>query len=196
MTLRRRGSNRLGFTLIDAIVITTVVALVAVAALPTLLTNAQQIRATTSATQLRLIQNGIDSISVKGFAALLGGGGPGKLSQLTTPITTADAGCDGNAYKSANVNKWPNNTPYYTTPIVPGVGLPLPIGIVNDAITRVSGSSIELTIPNVTVEDATALDQEMDSGANAGSAAGIIQWSATAADGTVTVSVFITTVGC
>lgn len=187
--------------MIDAIVITTVIALIAAAALPTLLANNETSRITNTAATLQLLQYAIDSAGTKGFVPIVGNT-PSALSQLSSPITTAMTNSCGSNYRTNGANqvgKWNGAGPFFNTPIVSGVGLPLPIGTVNDAITHLSGTTTAtVTVPNVTIEDATNLDAVMEAAAGLGSTAGVIQWTTpAAADGTVTLTYVITTVsGC
>ena len=109
---------------------------------------------------------------------------PGKLSHLTTPITTADKNICGANYAAGKVSNWAGP---YLSRVVPTTGFPIGIGSVRDSLVRqlISGndSYVEIQVDSVKAEDAAELDRLYD---NDGAAAGTVRWGATSATGQVT----------
>jgi hypothetical protein len=102
---------------------------------------------------------------------------PGQLSQLVTPITTADLSSCGAVYTAGQVASWTG--PYGGSTIVAAVGLPTPIGIGLNNLVRTpvgfGAGTIAILIPAVDLQDALLLDQVFDNAD--GGAAGNVQWT-------------------
>ncbi len=103
---------------------------------------------------------------------------PGRLSQLYTPIVGSDLACNASTYTTlgTTVANW--RGPYHLVPIKNTGHNIAPGFVANDAIVRVSTSEAYIQIPNVSLDDAMALDLTVDKTANA--AAGVVRYSPTA----------------
>ena len=102
---------------------------------------------------------------------------PGRLSQLVTPITVADLSSCGTNYTPGQVALW--NGPYGGSTIDPTVGLPTPIGIGLNTLTRTpvgfGSGTLAILIPAVDLPDIVLLDQVFDNGD--GNLSGNVQWT-------------------
>jgi type II secretory pathway pseudopilin PulG len=187
---------RRGFALLWAIIGIAVLAAVGAAAAPYLVNVNDVDRVVATSKLLAQVTTGVDS-----FTLLVKRGGaswttPNRLSLLTNTIVDATpAGCTTQTYNPTAVTAWATGAPYVSINM-PTNGLWTPIGRLSDFPSRTAatigtvrtGTSDPyfIQILGVDLQLAQMLDLTVDGVANA--AAGIVWYSATAADGTVTVS--------
>jgi prepilin-type N-terminal cleavage/methylation domain-containing protein len=211
-----RPRMRKGFTLMEVLVASFAVAVLASMTVPSLMGFLDNQRVVATANILSGIQTAITGAT--GFATKLAID-PGKLSELTQPIIATNGtyrnacGTSGaaapNEFSSGNVTTWNTNGPFYNAVATQGTGdnggITTPMGTIADSIAR-SPTSIpagtnsamnvlQLRLLAVTEEDAKLLDLYIDQTANSGS--GQVLWGTTsggvftagnvAADGTVEV---------
>ena len=109
---------------------------------------------------------------------------PGRLSHMTTAITTSDRNICGATYSAGKVSNWAGP---YLSRVIPTSGFPIGIGTARDSLVRelISGndSYLKIQVDSVTQENAADLDRLYDSD---GSAAGTVRWGAVSATGQVT----------
>ena len=123
---------------------------------------------------------------------------PGKLSHLSSPITTADRDLCGSTYNNSAINEWNSR---YTDRIHSSTGTPVGIGTANDSIVYIEsgGSNFAVVlIPGVSEGTVLRLDARVDTASGrSGAGAGTVRWSAVDAEGLVTAYWFYpTTVNC
>src|SRR5262249_8195859 len=95
-----------GYALPWIILTVAIIAALAAVGAPALTTLDDRTRALNSATQLKLIANGFVQ-----FGAALNQY-PGRVSQLTTPITTSTKNTCGQTMSAADVTQWTANAPF------------------------------------------------------------------------------------
>jgi hypothetical protein len=181
---------RPGFGILVVVVMVAIVAAAMAATIPALIRLDRTVRVQKTAQILTDLDTLIlsNTAGFKNFTTSITVG-PSRLSHLTTPITTAGVSCNTGLFSAANVASWVTWGPFGAYYIAPGAGLATPIGTANDLMVHAgSGASQTLAIvfPNIDFPDVDALDQYMDAGN--GSAAGLVQWTAPAANGTTTMS--------
>jgi prepilin-type N-terminal cleavage/methylation domain-containing protein len=197
-----RRSGQSGFSLIEVIVSLAVLLIVAAVALPTVSGAVDQARIDATAAQLEAVRNALYDPSSNGHAFFQEiDANAGRLSELSTVIiannasyaTGTDDSC-GDDFGNQHVNRWVANGPFVNFRIDRNTGLPTPIGLAADSLTRIPNDDdpgvLRINFINsVDIEDAKRLDVTID-GAN-GSAAGAVQWLTPSADGVVTMYYFI-----
>lgn len=177
--------RRSGFTLLAILVVLIVAVAIGAAVLV--------VNAATAAEQTRIqrAQAFLASITTAGsgiprFEADVGDP-PGRLSDLSLPITTARFSLCGKTYSNGQVGSW---TARYIDREFPSTGTPVGIGTASDTLIYEEVSSVPrgvVLIRNVPEQEAMRLDARVDTlvGA-AGSAAGVVRWSLVDAAGSVT----------
>lgn len=158
---------REGFTLVEILVVLAIGIVLAAAVLPSLIGGVDRTRVDESAESLQSISEAVSSMwkDVGRY--------PGKLSHLTTPITTGQNGICGTAYTAAQVATWAGP---YLNRTVAGTGLPLPVGVARDSFSYDATVSplLRVHVDSVTHRDVRALNAALD--ADADSAAGAVRW--------------------
>ncbi|HXT18412.1 MAG TPA: hypothetical protein VN706_22485 [Gemmatimonadaceae bacterium] len=190
---------RQGYAYLWAIFTLGVIAVLAAAAAPSLQQVNDVSRVNSAAETLTQLGLGVDSFNLyvkRGGASFTT---PALLSDLTTTVGIAPAGCTTQSYNQTAITAWATHAPF-TPFVVPAGGLWTPIGRVNDApsrtaateaVTRTSTSDpYFIQIPSVDVSLARMLDLAID--ATPSSTTGALQYTATAADSTVLVSYLVT----
>lgn len=188
-------TKRCGFTLIETLVTVALVTILAAAFLPNLVDSADRELALRAALTLEELADAITT------ARFDNQDWPQKLSQLSTPITTADQNICGQNYNNGRVSNW--DGPYYPR-LFPPSGMPVGIGTVRNLMGRVvlsgnpnSGGAISqvvIFVDGVPEEAALELNGIVD--ADGSGATGTIRWSAPDASGLTTVSWLRTIKGC
>lgn len=175
-----RPVNRRGFTLIAIVVTMAVLAIAAAVAAPLVFSANDQVAAARTAeilksVDLALVQNSADTSGGVGWCSQIGRC-PAFLSQMNNEIKVGDPCCCnlGTFSKSQNVSNWLSTAPFSGFPIVKGVGLKTPIGIIHDSLVW-NGSDVELHIDSVPQYKAIYLDSMVDNAVNATS--GVLRYA-------------------
>lgn len=155
----RHPSDCRGFALPWVVLTVAILAVLAAVAAPDLATIHDRARIASTATRLRGIAAGVTSFGTKVVAY------PGRVSQLSTAITTSDRNTCHAAMSSTNVTNWQTNGPFFSL-LATTAGLWTEIGRVNDSIpvrTSPGGTqAIVVDIPGVRAADAALLDAYID----------------------------------
>lgn len=167
-------TQRSGVSLIETIVAVALVILLAAAFIPNLLASTDRLRVAHAALTLETIMDAMTD------ARLDNQDWPGRVSQLTTGITTADQNACGSFYNPGRVQNWDGP---YLDQFVPPAGLPLGIGFLQDPIARVvlSGggrgqiSELKLVVEGAAEEDVLELSRLVDG--NEDPAGPTIRWT-------------------
>lgn len=170
--------RRRGLTLVEIIVAVAIILVLTAALAPTLI----------GALDRKRIERARDSLDalVAGMSEMRADNQdwPGKLSHMTTPITTADRNICGAAYSAGKVSNWAGP---YLSRVIPSAGFPIGVGTARDSLVRelISGndSYLKIQVDSVEQSHASELDGWYD---NDGAAAGTIRWGAASAAGQVT----------
>ena len=170
---RSRGS---GFALVEVIVALAVLLILAAVALPQIAGYLDQKRIEETAERLVTVRDAL-YMPTTGFRQAVGANA-GRLSQLSTAITTSDRDSCGATYNGGEVGRWDDEGPYVNFVIDPSSGMATPIGLANNTLTRVvAGGTTRLRISwtDASLSDATALDLYVDG--TAAWNAGTVQWT-------------------
>lgn len=172
--------TRHGFALIAIVVTLAVLTIAAAVAAPLVYSANDQIGAQRTAEILSslnqaLIKNSADTSGGVGWCSQIGRC-PAFLSQMNNEIAVGDPCCCnlGTFTKSQNVGNWLSTAPFSGFPIVKGVGLRTPVGIIHDTLVW-NGSHAELHIDSVPQYKAIYLDSMVDNAVNATS--GVLQYA-------------------
>ena len=190
---RRRTWSRRGVTLIEIVVVITVLLILAAAMVPSLIGGVDRDRVSSSVDALQDITEAMTAMRTDNQDW------PGRISHMSKPITTSDRNvCWASGYSSGRVSNWAGP---YIDRVVPSTGLPISIGVIKDSVYRsqVSGNDALLTIEvqNVSVEDAFGVNTAVDNdGDVAGRTTGTVQWSTTSPEGLVTLFYYRPIRGC
>ena len=178
---RRDRTQRRGFTLAVIVVSLVVLALAAAVAAPLVFSANDQLAAQRTGEILNSIRvsldkNASDATGNVGYCSQVGRC-PASLSQLTNKIAAGDKCCCnlGNTYNNSHVTNWLGIAPLSGLPIVKGIGLPTPLGVIHDSMVLSGTSKIELHIDSVEQYKAIYLDSMVDGTVNA--AAGAVQYA-------------------
>lgn len=121
------------------------------------------------------------------FAADMGDP-PGRLSDLSLPITTARFDLCAKNYSAGDVGSWSGR---YAVREFPATGTPVGIGIASDTLVYEEVSNVAravVLIRSVPEQEAIRLDARVDTLAGAaGSTAGVVRWNTADATGLVSV---------
>jgi prepilin-type N-terminal cleavage/methylation domain-containing protein len=185
-------SARSGLTLIEIVVVIVVLLILAAAIAPSLVGSLDRERVSTAATTLQEITDAMSEMRKDSQDW------PGRLSHLSTAITTSDQNVCGNAYTAGKVGNWAGP---YIDRVIPSTGIPVGIGTASNTVYRssVSGQDALLTIEITSVQEADALSLNTvvdNDGDVAGRTTGTIQWSTTSSEGLVTVLYYRPIRGC
>jgi PKD repeat protein len=183
--VRGRKRDRDGFTLLAIIVVVAVA--IALAAAVVVVNSATA----TEQTRIEQAQSFFTGLTTTGsgiprFEAEIGDP-PGRLSDLSLPITTAGFSLCSKDYSNGQVGSW---TARYVARVFPATGTPVGIGIASDTLQYEEISSVPrgvVVIRLVPQQEAVRLDARVDTlvGA-AGSSAGFVRWTSADATGLVT----------
>lgn len=176
-----RARRRSGFTLVEILVVLAVGLLLAAAFVPAMIGWLDRTRIDESAASLA-------GIAVAAASMWRDTGRyPGSLSHLTTPIAVGQTDICGATFGAAAAN-WAGP---YLNRFVPTTGLPLPIGVARDVLTRIDPPPawlLVVSIDDVSHEDAVALNRKVD--ADDSATAGAVRWG-TITDGAVVLDYMI-----
>lgn len=171
-----RRARRAGFALVEVIVALAVLLILAAVALPQIAGYLDQKRIEETAAQLVIVRDALYRTTT-GFRQAVGANA-GRLSQLSTAITTSDRDSCGATYNGGEVGRWDDQGPYVNFVIDASTGMATPIGLANNALTRiVAGGTTRLRISwtDASLSDAAALDLYVDGAA--GWNTGTVQWT-------------------
>jgi type II secretory pathway pseudopilin PulG len=178
------GVRRVGFSLIEVVVASIVVVILAAIVMPSVIDYMNNKRAAATAELLADLGNAIsDPLNGDGFfqKILTGGAGtntyPGQISELANPLatTTIDRNSCGGTFNAAAVAQWNTNGPFVpvmiaTTPATQA-GLQTPIGLIQDSMVRTPPATnttsttagvLEIRLLGIDLSDAVALDRAID----------------------------------
>ena len=180
----RRG-GRSGFTFIELIVGLAIMVLIASMVTPSLIGVLDKQRRTGARTTFEEIAAAVDS-----FATDVGEY-PSQLTHLTAQIGAQPDLCGSN-YSGGEQGGW--DGPYITRFISTG-GLPVGIGRLRNQLARfpntLNPTHMVGTVDSVVVEDALALNQDIDNDGNDANA-NFVRWTTlSAADGLVTLGLYL-----
>lgn len=199
-----------GFTLVEVMVLVTIIAIIASIAVPNIAQYNDEQRIAEAKREIDSIVAGVNRFhtSIANY--------PSALSHLTDSITTSAGAtitpatrksCTGfttstGFYTNNQVTTWRNNAPYFSQPLTTSGYYINNLGTMNDALVRVPSSganaataTLQFNVPGARYEDIADLDTLYDSPSSLGSALGSIRWSATV-NGTATMSYVINITGC
>jgi len=166
-----RKTRRPGYVLPWIIVTIAIIAALAAAAAPSLITLNDTARADATAATLRQLSSAVNSFETTVHS---GNGAsknnfPGQLSELSTQITQSNhTSCWTTVMTTIDSTTWLSAGPFITF-YVPPDGLETPIGRIRDSIPDRSANmsdSIWIEIPGVTSGDAQLLDRVVDGAVN------------------------------
>jgi prepilin-type N-terminal cleavage/methylation domain-containing protein len=174
-------ANRSGFSLIEVIVASLIVVVLAAIVLPNVVDYMNNKRAVDTAQLLVDLGSAVtDPSNGDGFYQLVQRGGgvdtyPGQLSELVNPITTttADRNSCGGTFNTTAVASWTANGPFLGTMIATTGGLMSPIGLIQDSISRnppatntttTAAGVLEIRMLAVDLSDAQYVDRVIDRG--------------------------------
>lgn len=184
-----RWRTRAGMTAVEVIVVIAVMTVLTATIAPTLLGALDRERRKAALTTLDEV---IDAMTAMRKDAQVW---PGRLSHLSTPITTTDLNICGTPYTLTQVGQWAGP---YIDRSVPSTGLTLGVGVANNVLTRqiVAGTDalLQIVIPNVAIEDVLALNTRID--ADNDGLAGTVRWSVPNAEGLTTLTYVRPIRGC
>jgi hypothetical protein len=113
---------------------------------------------------------------------------PGRLSDLSLPITTAGFDLCAKSYTNGDVASWSGR---YAVREFPATGIPVGVGIASDTLLYEEVSNVAravVLVRSVPEQEAVRLDLRVDTLAGAaGSTAGVVRWNTPDASGLVTV---------
>jgi type II secretory pathway pseudopilin PulG len=168
-----------GFTLVEIVVILTIMLVLASVIAPSLVAFADQQRAEQTAAILTTVRDGL--VGANGYRSSMGLNA-GRVSQLTNKPTANNAAIDddscGAFLKAGDVSKWDPGAPYAPF-MIPRNGLVTPIGIAEDTMSRNPNTNAngvnQIVFTSVDLRDVLLLDDVLD--ATDGAAAGVVRWT-------------------
>jgi type II secretory pathway pseudopilin PulG len=170
MDMRAARGRRGGYAILWALMVIAIIAVLMAAVAPSLMQSNEVSRVTDAATKLKLVSNAVDSFA-KYIRHATGVAGkhevPGSLTDLETLIAIGGtSGCSGVTYSNFGQNNWTTNGPFVQIYMPPN-GLWTSIGRIAEPPTRIGAqATFDLTIPNVSLQDAQMLDQIVDGNQN------------------------------
>lgn len=156
-----------GFAMAWLLMLTAVVALLAAAITPSVITSIDHAKVISTAQTLTLIDSAINAFEP---IVKTGGGNtqqfPGRVSELSIPITAASKNSCGNAMNANAAAKWATAGPFIPF-FADTNGLVTPIGRLQDVIERVTppaSNPLIIRIPGVSADLVRLLDDVIDDG--------------------------------
>lgn len=188
----RRQSSRSAFSMLEVIALVAVMAILAAVVIPVLYTGIDSRAVTSTKSTLDSLQAGLNRFQVQVTNY------PRRISLLSDSALHSAAPLDTNTcnatISATNAAKYQTgaNEPFFQRVISPSGGLPVGIGIIDDAIpVRASNSSdMFLQIRGVRVIDGQALNKLVDGDANnadGSNTSGNLRYPIPSANGTYTV---------
>jgi prepilin-type N-terminal cleavage/methylation domain-containing protein len=177
---------RIGFTLIEVIVVSVIMAILAATTAPYFVGFLDRQRAQTTADKLAALGNGIAAFA----SAVHTGAGtntayPGSLSELANVIVVGSAvthrSCGTTiatlaTFNATAVASWNASGPFVTFMVGTG-GLQTPLGIVSDSLVRSpNGPAVGQLWIKMSVDTADARNLDLIVDGNDGAAAGTVEW--------------------
>jgi type II secretion system protein G len=160
---------RQGFTLMEMVVALLIIALMAAVIAPNVISALDRARISAAHKTLQGLSQGI-----RDFKKDVGQY-PSRLTQLVTPITTADRGACNNLYTGGGTGQVARWAGPYLDRNVEATGVPLGIGTATNVLFWNANTTIE--IPNMTVELADALELDELADGSDGALSGNIRWT-------------------
>ena len=189
------NSTRSGFTVIEVVVATAIIAVLSAVMFPVVSEQLEQRRVDKAITTLKSLAD-----AVTAFRANVGIN-PGRLVHLSNQILSTDLNSCGVAYGVAPANLWAG--PYYTRQVLVTTGLPLSednLGRVQNTLVRAPAAvatpgSLAFQVTGIPLEKVTLIEDAVDGDASA--TTGRVRWTTPAdANGHVTLSYHVAINGC
>lgn len=173
------GARRSGFSLIEVVVASILVVVLAAIVLPNVIDYMNNKRAETTAQVLIDLGNAItDPANGDGFYQLVKSAAavntyPGQISELVNPLvtTTADRNSCGGTFNTTAVASWTASGPFFGTMIATIGGLTTPAGVIQDSMSRnppatntttTAPGVLEIRLLAIDSSDAQYLDRIID----------------------------------
>ena len=187
-----RRRRRSGFTLIEVVVASAIMVILAAVTIPEVMDALDKKRIEDTYGILLDLHYGFVNSAQTGFMNIVKTGAsatntspvPGRLTELSEPIVSNDAvnypnSCAG-TFNTTATNSWTLGGPFITRVASVANGLALPIGQLQNTLVRsaplgTTPAWIEMQINNVDLNDAQALDLRVDG--VAGASTGTIQYT-------------------
>ena len=193
---RELSADRRGFTFVELIVGLAIIVMIAATVTPVLTGSLDRTRIRQGAEMLAELSGGFSQFHEDVLD------NPGRLSQLSTGISTTQRNSCGAFYPQGKVIKWLG--PYYgDRTIMDGATIPVFIGNARDELVRLpltqgggSGNNalLGIAVDAVSLQDAIALDRQIDAGD--GATSGTVHWDAPNSAGEVTLRYLTPINGC
>lgn len=184
-----------GFTLIEVVVAAAILAILSAVAFPVIAEQVERRRVDSAIDTLKKLADAVTS-----FRANVGQN-PGRLVDLSSPISVSGTNSCGTAYTTPAVNLWAG--PYYTKQVLIATGLPLSednLGRVQNTLVRIPAGvatpgSLAFQVTSIPLDKVTELDAAVDGDGSA--TTGRVRWTTPAdANGHVTLSYHVAINGC
>jgi prepilin-type N-terminal cleavage/methylation domain-containing protein len=187
--------GRSGFTLIEVIVAAAIIATLSAIMFPVVAEQIERRRVDNAVTTLKNLADAVTAFRVDV------GMNPGRLVDLSSPITSMDLNSCGSSYGTPAANLWAG--PYYTKQLLISTGLPLSednLGRVQNVLPRdpaglSTPGTLAFQVTSIPVEKVTEIDDAVDG--DGGVTTGRVRWTTPAdANGHVTMSYHVAINGC
>ena len=184
-----------GFTVMEVLVAIAIIAILSAVSFPVVAEQIERRRVDSAITTLKSLADAVTAFRAN--VAM----NPGRLAQLSSPITTSDVNSCGVAYTTAAVNSWAG--PYYTRQLLQTTGLPLSednLGRVQNTLVRTPAGvstpgSLAFQVAGIPLNKVTEIEASVD-GDNVATT-GRVRWTTPAdANGHVTMSYHVAINGC
>ena len=184
-----------GFTVIEVIVATAIIAALSAVIFPVVAEQIERRRVDSAITTLKSLADAVTAFRVNV------GMNPGRLVHLSGPILNTDFNSCGVAYGTPAANAWAG--PYYTRRLLQTAGLPLSednLGRVQNTLVRspagvATPGSLAFQVTGIPLEKVTEIEAGVD-GDNIATT-GRVRWTTPAdANGHVTMSYHVAVNGC
>jgi general secretion pathway protein G len=178
-----RSASRAGFTLVEMIVGLAIMAMIASMVTPAMIGLLDQKRREAAVTNFSEIATAIGRFRADVLEY------PGQLDQLSSAPLSTDADVCAQVYTSGERSAWKGP---YLGRLVPTTGLPVAIGRARNQLGRFPASgtptSIYMTVDSVVIEDALAINKELDDDGDSATSNSVRWTTLSAADGLVTLT--------
>ena len=191
-----RQSHRCqGFTLIEVVVATAIVAALTAVIFPVVAEQIERRRVESAIVTLKNLADAMTAFRVNV------GMNPGRLVHLSSPITGTDLNSCGGVYGTPAASAWAG--PYYTKQLLVDTGLPLSednLGRVQNLFVRAPAAvstpgTLALRITGIPLDKVTEIDAVLDG--DGGATTGRVRWITPAdANGHVAMSYHVAINGC